>query len=101
MVTNMATCMDTVSAVNGGTDDDVISDITVDVTGNGPWTIDFTLDGIAQSASGVTLILTLKYSWNVITMYRCKLYRYCVGNTNHYVNPIPTITVMEQMVIYL
>ena len=31
---------------------DPINDITVDVTGNGPFTVDYTLDGVAQTASG-------------------------------------------------
>ena len=31
---------------------DPISDITVDVTGNGPWTLDYTLDGVPQTMNG-------------------------------------------------
>lgn len=32
---------------------DVVTDITVDVTGNGPFTVDFTLDGVPQNVAGV------------------------------------------------
>ena len=38
---------------------DPITDITVDVTGNGPWTVDYTLDGVAQSANGATSPVSL------------------------------------------
>ncbi|MDX2359743.1 MAG: PKD domain-containing protein [Crocinitomicaceae bacterium] len=38
---------------------DPITDITVDVTGNGPWTIDFTLDGTAQTMTGIASPINL------------------------------------------
>ncbi len=90
--------MPTVSAVNGGADycpGDVISDITVDVTGNGPWTIDFTLDGIAQSASGATSPINLgnspgEYVITNITDANCT--DIASGTQTINVNPIPTIT---------
>ena len=90
--------MPTVSAVNGGADycpGDVISDITVDVTGNGPWTIDFTLDGIAQSASGATSPIDLGNAPGVyvitnITDANCT--DIASGTQTINVNPIPTIT---------
>ena len=36
-----------------------MADITADVTGNGPWTIDYTVDGVAQIASGATSPINL------------------------------------------
>lgn len=38
---------------------DPIDDILVDVTGNGPWTIDYTLDGVPQSFTANDTILNL------------------------------------------
>ncbi|GAB5419229.1 MAG: hypothetical protein Crog4KO_25740 [Crocinitomicaceae bacterium] len=38
---------------------DVIADVTVDVTGTGPFTIDYTLDGMAQQATSATSPVSL------------------------------------------
>lgn len=38
---------------------DPIDDILVDVTGNGPWTLDYTLDGVAQTYTANDTILNL------------------------------------------
>jgi len=51
-----------VTAISGGgiyCYGDPIDDILVDVTGNGPWTIDYTLDGVAQSFTANDTILNL------------------------------------------
>jgi gliding motility-associated-like protein len=52
----------TVSNVTGGSvycAGDVIADITVDVTGSADWTVNYTLDGVAQSVTGSTSPLVL------------------------------------------
>ena len=38
---------------------DPVNDILVDVTGNGPWTLDYTLDGVAQSMNSATSTINL------------------------------------------
>ena len=51
-----------VTAITGGgiyCFGDPIDDILVDVTGNGPWTIDYTLDGVPQSLTANDTILNL------------------------------------------
>jgi len=38
---------------------DVVNDITVDVTGTGPWNIDYTIDGVPFNATGTTTTVNL------------------------------------------
>jgi gliding motility-associated-like protein len=52
----------TVSSFTGGNSycpGDVISDLSVEVTGSSPWTLDYTLDGVAQSVSSATSPISL------------------------------------------
>lgn len=69
----------TVSGIGGGAEyceGDPTLPITVDVTGTGPWTIDYTIDGTPYSANGASSPITLEsiggiYVINVVTDSIC------------------------------
>ncbi|NVK64037.1 MAG: gliding motility-associated C-terminal domain-containing protein [Flavobacteriales bacterium] len=52
----------TVTGISGGNtycEGDAIDPILVDVTGTGPWTVEYTLDGVANTATGTTSPISL------------------------------------------
>ncbi len=73
-----------------------ITPISVDVTGVGPWTIDFTIDGVAQTAvTGGTSPITLGNSQGVYAMtfvsdLNCS--NSASGTASIVLNPIPTVS---------
>ncbi|TNF47121.1 MAG: gliding motility-associated C-terminal domain-containing protein [Bacteroidetes bacterium] len=85
----------TVTGVNGsGTycAGDAITDITAGVTGTGPWTVDYTLDGVAMSANGATSPVVLgntagTYVVTNVTDANCT--NTASGTQTITVNPIP------------
>ena len=90
--------MPTVETVNGGDDycpSDIVADVTVDVTGAGPWTIDYTLDGVAQTATGAASPISLgntpgAYVVTAVTDVNCT--DVASGTQTITINTIPTIT---------
>ena len=82
---------------------DVINDVTVDVTGTGPFTIDYTLDGVPQQATGATSPVNLGnapgvYVISAIADSSC-------SNTGNFTEsiieqPVPTVTSIENGGVY-
>lgn len=73
---------------------DVIAPLMVDVTGTGPWTIDYTLDGIPMTASGATSPIDLgnlvgDYILTTVTDANCS--NTAVGTQTISVNVLPTV----------
>ncbi len=72
---------------------DLVTDITVDVTGNGPWTIDYTLNGTAQSASGATSPVSLGNApgeYILVAVYDANCSNTATGTQTIIVNTYPT-----------
>ncbi len=88
----------TVTNVSGGAtycSGDVIAPILVDVTGTGPWTIDFTLDGVAMTASGAASPIDLgtsagEYIVTAVTDANCT--DTASGTQMIVINSLPTVT---------
>ena len=81
--------------VGGGTycEGDVVSDILVDVTGSANWSVDYTLDGAVQNATGATSPINLgnsagEYVVTNVTDANCP--NTVTGSQTIVVNPIPS-----------
>jgi gliding motility-associated-like protein len=75
---------------------DMINPLLVDVTGTGPWTIDYTLDGVAQTATGAASPIDLGnsnagvYVITGVTDANCN--NTASGTQTIIINPLPTVT---------
>lgn len=74
---------------------DVIAPILVDVTGAGPWTIDYTLNGVAMTANGAASPIDLgnlegDYILTLVTDVNCS--NAAAGTQTIFVNTLPTVT---------
>jgi gliding motility-associated-like protein len=89
----------TVSSVNGGSvycAGDVIADVTVEVTGTADWTVNYTLDGVAQTATGSVSPIVLgnaagMYVVTDVSDANCS--NTASGTQTIVVNPIPSAPV--------
>jgi len=74
---------------------DAVSPILVDVTGTGPWTIDYTVGGVPASASGATSPIDLgtapgEYIVTLVTDANCS--NAASGTETIIVHPLPAVT---------
>ncbi|CAN1565821.1 Gliding motility-associated, C-terminal domain [Flavobacteriaceae bacterium] len=91
----------TVTAVNGGNTycaGDAITNITVDVTGTGNWTVNYTLDGTPMSATGASTPISLGNALGVyvvtnVTDANCT--NTANGTQTITVTPLPTVTAVN------
>ncbi len=98
MVSITINTLPTVTSVTGGGTycaSDVANDILVDVTGSADWSIDYTLDGLAQSATGTASPINLGnaagvYIVNIVTDLNCN--NTASGTQTVVVNPLPTVS---------
>lgn len=74
---------------------DLIAPLLVDVTGTGPWTIDYTLNGVAMTATGAASPIDLgasqagDYVLNLVTDANCS--NAAAGTQTVFVNDLPTV----------
>lgn len=47
---------------------EIVTDIQIEATGNGPWTVDYTIDGVAQSVNDANAIINLGTTEGVYTL---------------------------------
>lgn len=88
----------TVTNISGGAvycAGDVIAPLMVDVTGTGPWTIDYTVDGAPMSASGAASPIDIgnlpgDYVLTTVTDANCS--NAAAGAQTIFVNDLPTVT---------
>lgn len=89
--------MPTVTSMTGGNtycQGDAIDDILVEVTGTGPWTIDYTLDGVTMSATGNSSPINLGNTPGVYVLsdiYDVVCVNWATQTDSIIVNPLPTI----------
>jgi hypothetical protein len=91
----------TATAINGGAvycAGDVITGITVDVTGTANWTIDYTIDGVPASVVGSSSPINLGngigvYVLTDVTDANCT--NTAAGTQTITVNPLPTVTAVN------
>jgi gliding motility-associated-like protein len=82
---------------------DVIAPLFVDVTGTGPWTIDFTLDGTPMSATGTASPIDIgnlsgDYILTTVTDANCS--NAATGTQTIFVNALPTVASLTGGGIY-
>lgn len=61
-LTDVSPVLPTLTSISGGAvycPGQTVNNIEVEVTGNGPWTVDYLLDGVANTASGNTTTISL------------------------------------------
>ena len=75
---------------------ELITPLLVDVTGTGPWTIDYTLDGVPMSATGAASPIDLgatvggDYVLTLVTDVNCS--NAAAGTQTVYIDDLPTVT---------
>ena len=75
----------------------VVNDVLVDVTGTGPWTIDYTLDGVPQTATGAASPVSLGNAagvYDLVTVTDANCFDAAVGTETITVNPLPVFTLL-------
>jgi gliding motility-associated-like protein len=88
----------TASISSGGVfcQNQTISNITVNTTGSGPWTINYTLNGSPMSMSGNSSPLTLgntQGAYSLVNLSDNNCSANVSGNANIIVNPLPSATI--------
>lgn len=87
----------TITGISGGNtycQGDIVNDITVQVTGNSPWTVDYELDGVPSTATGTTSPISLgnsegQYVITGVADQGCV--NTATGNDEIIINPLPQI----------
>ena len=87
----------TVVGVNRGNaycENETVQDVVVDVTGTGPWTIDYTLDGTPMQGTGATSPIVLGTTPGVYTVTYIQdviCFDSAAGTQTIVINPLPNI----------
>ncbi len=96
-IVDVSPVLPTLTAITGGgiyCPNDPITDITVDVTGNGPWTVDYTLDGTPMTATGAGTSISLGSApgvYQIVTVNDSACTNSAVGLDSIVIHPEPTI----------
>ena len=96
-INDVSPALPEVTNIAGGAtycDGDIVNDITVDVTGNGPFTVDYTLNGVPASAIGAGLSISLGNAEGVYVVTNINdqgCTNIATGTETITIQPLPTI----------